>query len=83
MDIYKNKFTKMDIDYAKYHNNVTNDSVDIENLVILKIFYGSMSYMSYKEWPSMSVFGLISNLGGILGLFLGITYIFLFNYKII
>ena len=83
MDIYINKFTKMDIDYVKYHNNLTNDSVDIENLVILKIFYGSMSYMSYKEWPSMSVFGLISNLGGILGLFLGITCIFLFNYKII
>jgi hypothetical protein len=77
VDIYINKFSQMNIDYVKYHDNITNKNVDsvIENnLLILKIFYGSLSYMSYKEWPTMSLFGLISNLGGILGLFLGNIY---------
>ncbi len=57
----------------------TNDSKRLEDdLVRLKIYYGSMSYIQYKESPIMSIYGLISNLGGSLGLFLG-TFLFTIN----
>ena len=50
----------------------TNETKRLENdLVRLKVYYGSMSYIQYKESQIMSIYGLISNLGGSLGLFLG------------
>ena len=41
------------------------------DMVCFVISFGSMNYVSYKESPSISIFALLSNLGGILGLFLG------------
>ena len=63
-------------DFIKYENDQLNeglnyDTIERDDLLILKIFYSSLNYMSYKESPSISIFGLISNLGGTLGLFLG------------
>ena len=55
-------------------NRNSEENIDREDLVLLKIFYGSLSYVLYRETPSMSSFGLISNLGGILGLFLGLNH---------
>lgn len=47
------------------NNNFKND------LVVLNIDFESLSYMSYKEYPTMTTYGLISSLGGTLGVFLG------------
>ena len=74
-DIFITKYPEWFFDYFKYvYENLNKDndtSIDREDFLILKIFYGSLNYMSYKESPSMSLYGLISNLGGTLGLFLG------------
>ena len=52
--------------------NITYRKENLKNdLVRLRIYFNSMSSMFYKESPTMSIFGLVSNLGGTLGLFLG------------
>ena len=38
----------------------------------LSIYYNSFSYLNYKESPTISIYNLISNIGGVLGLLLGI-----------
>jgi hypothetical protein len=45
------------------------------NLIRLIIKFGSMNYIRYVESPTMDLFDLISNLGGTLGLFLGILFL--------
>ncbi len=54
---------------------INNNGDDIKkDLVRFFVYYGSMSYVQFNESPSISIFGLISNLGGTLGLFLGILF---------
>ena len=74
--IFTNKYPKMNLDLAKYMLNRSlierDKEIQSNDFIRLKIFYGSLSQIEYKESPSMTLFGLISNLGGVLGLFLGI-----------
>jgi hypothetical protein len=62
---------------VKYFNSISNSKVDYasndttDDIVYLSIYFGSMSYIEYKETPSITIFGLVSNLGGTLGIFLG------------
>jgi hypothetical protein len=69
------KYPKLLVDIFKRDLKKSNRLFNEENLesdlIRLKIFFGSMSYVSYKETPSMNLFDLVSNLGGTLGLFLG------------
>ena len=46
-----------------------------KNLISIRISFSSMSQLNYVESPTMGLFDLISNLGGTLGLFLGINII--------
>ena len=76
-DISIVRYGKMYYDFIKHEfEKVNHEIYDIntfkpDDLLILRIFYGSLNYMSYKESRSMTLFDLISNLGGTLGLFLG------------
>ena len=45
---------------------------DFSNYIRLSIYYNSFSYINYKESPTISIYSLISNIGGVLGLLLGI-----------
>ncbi len=67
-------------DYGKIQlmqRNLSFRKVNLkDDLINLRIYLNSMSSMFYKETPSMSIFGLISNLGGTLGLFLGKFYVY-------
>jgi hypothetical protein len=45
----------------------------LNSVVRLKIYFGSMNYLEYSELPSISIFSLVSNLGGTLGIFLGMS----------
>jgi len=40
----------------------------------LRIFYKSLKYTSLTQYPKMVDFDLISNIGGILGLFIGCSF---------
>ena len=62
----------------KLENNSNFDNIE-KDLVRFIVYFGSMSYVQFIESPSISLFGLISNLGGTLGLFLG----YYFNYQLI
>jgi hypothetical protein len=76
-DIFFTKYPEIYLKDVKYSyeslNNVNDErqNITLDDLLILKIFYGTFSYISYKASPSMSFYGLVSNLGGTLGLFLG------------
>ena len=62
---------------VKYFNSISNSKIDSqlnhssEDIVYLSIYFGSMSYIEYSEIPSITIYGLVSNLGGTLGIFLG------------
>ena len=59
----------------KSKNISFNENTILNDLARLRIRFGSMSYMNYKESPTMNTFDLVSNLGGTLGLFLGIILV--------
>jgi hypothetical protein len=46
-----------------------------ESVVRINIFYDSLSYTLSTESPKMDVVSLLSNIGGNLGLFLGVSLI--------
>jgi hypothetical protein len=48
-----------------------NDSLLDKDLVSLNVYFGSMSYLNYKENPLVNVYKVVSDIGGVLGLFLG------------
>ena len=73
LECKRNKFIsyvttkKFDSDIMKYLNKSSNKN----DLIILKIYFGSISDIEYKQSVAMSKYNLISNIGGTLGIFLG------------
>ena len=55
----------------KYDVLITNVESDDKNFIGFTINYNSFSYLNYEESPSVSVYNLISNIGGAIGLLLG------------
>ena len=51
-----------------------------EKILKLNIYYQDMSYQSVTESPAITLVGLISNIGGTLGLFLGIAILTLVEF---
>jgi len=43
------------------------------NFVNVNLFYNSLAYTLSEETPSLDVVGLLANIGGTMGLFLGIS----------
>ena len=41
----------------------------------LRVYYQDLKYTLIKQQPKIELFGLISNVGGTLGLFLGFSFI--------
>lgn len=58
--------------YFPFKNLTINDS---KNLVFFNIFYTDLKYTSISEIVKMYVLDLISNIGGNLGLFIGISFL--------
>ena len=54
--------------------NITTEELR-SNLLVINVFYSSLSYQSFTESPKTQVVDLVSNIGGILGLFLGLSFI--------
>ena len=49
------------------------------NTIKFYINYESLSYLSYQESPSISVYNLVSNIGGAIGLLLGMSLLSIFE----
>lgn len=56
-------------------NNITTYEKLKRNVLALNIFYDDLQYKVIKEMPIIDLLTLISNIGGILGLFLGMSFI--------
>ena len=54
-------------------------SSDNKNYIDLYINYNSLSYYNYDESPSISVYNLVSNIGGAIGLLLGMSLLSIFE----
>lgn len=61
---------------ARFNNrtNVTRDELKA-NVLFLSIFYTDLSYKNVYEAEKMDIFDLVSNVGGTLGLFLGMSFL--------
>jgi hypothetical protein len=46
-----------------------------ERLLILNVYYSKLSYIKISESPKTSINDLLSNLGGTLGLYVGISFL--------
>ena len=55
--------------------NVTNFDQLKRNVLSLNIYYDDLQYRLVEEVPAMDLFTLISNVGGTLGLFLGMSFL--------
>jgi len=61
------------------HTGFTNDFKTYENVsktfFSINVYYEDLKYTLISQQPKIELFGLISNLGGILGLFIGFSFI--------
>jgi hypothetical protein len=58
------------ISLAAYHNDPATS---------FRVFYSSLKVATISETPKTQLFDLISNIGGIFGLFIGISFVTLFE----
>ena len=74
---YSNMLMQNPVVKAKYASNpsdLTYDSLK-RNLVQISVYYGDLGYQKFDEMEKMSISDLISNIGGTLGLFLGMSFL--------
>jgi hypothetical protein len=57
----------------KFQNNQTSTAKIQESVIKINIFYDSMEYTSIKETAAVTIDILLGNIGGVLGLFIGIS----------
>jgi len=46
-----------------------------QNLVYISVYYSSLEYTKIEQIPKTELFDLISNIGGTLGLFIGVSFL--------
>jgi hypothetical protein len=69
-----NDLKKNEVITSKFMNSsIVSDEDIVSSVVKLQIYYDKMSYRLLKEVPKVSELSLISNIGGTMGLFLGIS----------
>ena len=54
------------------NRSIEDKNVILKSIVKLNIFYNTLSYTISTESPQMDIFSLIANIGGNLGLFMGV-----------
>jgi hypothetical protein len=59
--------------YSSFTNNTINESELVNYLIKLNIYYGSLTYTVITESAAINLVSLLSNIGGTLSLFLGIS----------
>lgn len=61
------------LDYVSNKYNMTNSTEVTQRTLELYVYFENMKYMEISEKPSMTWNGLLSNIGGTIGLFLGMS----------
>jgi hypothetical protein len=57
----------------KQYPNRTTKQVIMENTLAVNVYYEDLKYTLISETPKMSIFDLVANTGGTLGLFIGVS----------
>lgn len=59
--------------------NKTNESISIDDLkksiAYVRIYYNEITYTLINQQPKMNIWDLVSNLGGVMSLFMGISFL--------
>jgi hypothetical protein len=63
---------KSDLKSDFINRSLEDQSVILQSVVKLNVFYDSLSYKISEETPQMDIISLISQIGGNLGLFMGV-----------
>lgn len=73
---YAKLMSKKEKVYSKFsdRNNVSYEKIK-KSFLQVNIFYNTLEYKSIIEIENVTLFDLISNIGGILGLFLGVSFL--------
>ena len=58
---------------SDFNSTPINEATASNKFLELHVYYDSLSYILSKDSPSMDIVMLLSNLGGTIGLFLGIS----------
>ena len=59
----------------KYNEYLKSVNISTDNLIHLNVYYDNLEYISIEQVAKMSFSDLISNIGGNLGLFIGISFL--------
>ena len=73
-DLYVNKIQNNSNLASNYVKQEINDETVAKSYVRINVFYESLSYLVSEESPQWDGFSLIANIGGNLGLFLGVSF---------
>jgi len=57
----------------------SNDYINYDNFTSFVVYYQGLQYTLITQQPKMELFDIISSVGGILGLFIGISFVNLFE----
>lgn len=72
-DMYSDYFKKISKNLSFFRNEPITLDLIRDNLIKFNVYYNSLSYTVISENESINIVSLLSNLGGTLGLFLGIS----------
>jgi hypothetical protein len=63
------------VKYHVYSRQVSYTELNGKNDSLkLRIYYEDLNYLNYEETPTMNDYSLVSNMGGVIGLLLGIFF---------
>ena len=72
LKIEHNHISLVSDEFKSVYNITKNDT---DKIVSINVFYSDFKFTIIKQIPKMSLIDLISNLGGLLGLFVGISFL--------
>lgn len=72
--LMKNPWIQAKYAYRADDSPLTYESLK-DNMMQISVFYNKLGYENYEEVENMSLLDLISNFGGTLGLFLGMSFL--------
>jgi hypothetical protein len=64
---------------ADFNTTLVNEATTSNKFVELNLYYDTLSYTTSSDTPSMDIMAFLGNIGGTLGLFLGVSVLCLFE----
>ena len=64
---------------SKFPNGTLNYEIIKQSVLSLNVYYDTLSYTEYIESPKLEIVDLVSNIGGIIGVFVGASLLSIFE----